>query len=371
MTTRGPRSAKAPGFVRAILAFFAASLSGVAAPHTTVAIRGEKFLINGRPTYAGRSWQGHAIEGLLFNSRMVQGVFDDLNPATRARWTYPDGGAWDAGRNTREFIAAMPEWRRAGLLAFTLNLQGGSPEGYSQDQPWINSAFAPDGALRPAYAARAAQILDRADELGMAVILGLFYFGQDERLTDEAAVVRAVDATTDWIFAHGWRHVLVEINNECNVKYDHAILRPERVDELITRVRARENDGRHLLVGTSYGGGTIPGGRVVQASDFLLVHGNGQASPAKITAMVGKIRALPAWRPMPIVFNEDDHFAFDQPDNNFAAAIRAGASWGFFDYRMKGEGFADGYQSVPVDWGVHSPRKRAFFAKLREITGGP
>ena len=59
----------------------------------------------------------------------------------------PDG-KWDADRNTHEFIAAMPEWRNQGLLAFTLNLQGGSPEGYSHGQPWINFAFNPDGSLR-------------------------------------------------------------------------------------------------------------------------------------------------------------------------------------------------------------------------------
>src|SRR5262245_40188558 len=114
---------------------------------TTVSIDGEKFLINGQPTYAGRTWDGVSIEGRLMNSRMVQGVFDDLNPETRERWVYPDTGKWDAERNTREFIAAMPEWRRHGLLAFTLNLQGGSPEGYSKAQPWHNSAFAADGAL--------------------------------------------------------------------------------------------------------------------------------------------------------------------------------------------------------------------------------
>ena len=33
------------------------------------------------------------------------------------------------------------------------------------------------------------RIVDRADELGMVVILGYFYFGQDQRLTNEAAVV--------------------------------------------------------------------------------------------------------------------------------------------------------------------------------------
>lgn len=338
---------------------------------TVVSIVGEKFFINGRPTYAGRTWSGVSIEGRLMNSRMVQGIFDDQNPATRGRWTYPDGQGWDPERNTREFIAAMPEWKRHGLLAFTLNLQGGSPEGYSAKQPWLNSAINADGSLRPDYLARAARILDRADELGMVVILGIFYFGQDERIRDEAAVIRAVDHTVDWLLARGDRHVLIEVNNETNVRYDHAILQPERVHELIARVRARQDkSGRRLLAGTSYGGGKIPGDNVVQASDFILLHGNGQAEPAKITAMVARTRALPAWRPMPVVFNEDDHFAFDQPDNNFVAAIRAGASWGYFDFRMKGETFADGYQSVPVDWGIHSARKKAFFAKLREITGG-
>ena len=115
---------------------------------TEVSIRGEDFYINGQPTYAGRTWNGHRIEGLLFNSRMVQGIFDDLNPETTNRWAYPDSGKWDADRNTSEFIAAMPEWRKHGLLAFTLNLQGGSPYGYSQEQPWRNSAFNPDGSLR-------------------------------------------------------------------------------------------------------------------------------------------------------------------------------------------------------------------------------
>ncbi len=342
-----------------------------AAPSTAVAIRGEKFFVNGQPTYAGRSWEGQSIEGRLFNSRMVQGVFDDLNPATRARWNYPDGGAWDPERNTREFISAMPEWRRHGLVAFTLNLQGGSPEGYSKAQPWHNSAFAADGTLRSDYATRAARILDRADELGMVVILGIFYFGQDARLTDESAVIRAVDQTLDWLFAHGWRHVLVEVNNETNGHYHHASLQPDRVPELIARVKARTAGGRRLLAGTSYGGGRVPDDGVAKVSDFILLHGNGATTTAaRITEMVQQTRALPSWHTMPIIFNEDDHFDFEKPENHFVAAVRAGASWGFFDYRMRDEGFADGYQSVPVDWGINSPRKRAFFAKLREITGG-
>src|SRR5258708_26655991 len=99
---------------------------------TTVSIRNDAFLLNGKLTYEGRQYKGIRIEGLLWNSRMVQGVFDDLNPETRQRWAYPDTKKWDPDRNTREFIAAMPEWRAHGLLSFTVNLQGGSPEGYSK-----------------------------------------------------------------------------------------------------------------------------------------------------------------------------------------------------------------------------------------------
>jgi hypothetical protein len=333
---------------------------------TEVAIKGEGFLINGQPTYKDRTWKGKKIEGLLMNSRMVQATFDDLNAETRGKWAYPDTKKWDADRNTREFLAAMPEWRKHGLLAVTLNLQGGSPRGYSKDQPWHNSAFKEDGSLRPEYLARVEKVLDKADELGMVAILGLFYFGQDERLKDEDAVKKGVDNALDWLAEKGYRNVLIEINNECNVRYDHAILKPDRVHELIER--AKKYRGK-FLVGTSYGGGTVPKENVVKASDFLLLHGNGVTKPERIAQMVQESRKVPGYRPMPILFNEDDHFDFDKPMNNFVAAVGEYASWGYFDYRMKGEGFDDGYQSVPVNWGLSSPRKKAFFKLLSEITG--
>jgi hypothetical protein len=333
---------------------------------TAIAIKGEAFHINGQPTYKGRTWKGHKVEGLLMNSRMVQATFDDLNPETRGKWAYPDTKKWDADRNTREFVAAMLEWRKHGLLAVTVNLQGGSPQGYSKDQPWHNSAFKDDGSLRPEYLARMEKVLDKADELGMVVILGLFYFGQDERLKDEDAVKRGVDNALDWLTEKGYRNVLIEINNECNVRYDHAILKPARVHELIER--AKKHRGK-FLVGTSYGGGKVPEPNVVKSSDFLLMHGNGVKDPKRIAEMVQQARKVDGYRPMPILFNEDDHFDFDQPQNNFVAAVGEYASWGYFDFRMKDEKFDDGYQSVPVNWGISSPRKKAFFKLLSEITG--
>jgi len=337
---------------------------------TILTINGDAFHINGRPTYVGRVWKGRKVEGLLMNSRVVQATFDDLNPETRGCWTYPDGTPYDADKNTDRFLAMLPVWRRDGLLSFTLNLQGGSPEGYSQSQPWHNSAIAPDGSLRSDYLKRLERILNAADALGMAPIVGIFYFGQDQRVTNEAAVVRAVDNTVAWLLQKGWRNILLEINNECDVlAYDHAVLKPDRVHELIIRAKAAIRNGRRLLVGTSYGGGTVPRENVVRASDFLLIHGNGVSDPKRIAQMVTETRQVPGYRSMPILFNEDDHFDFDKPENNLTAALSQYASWGYFDYRKKGEGFAEGYQSMPCDWESNSARKKGFFKLLKEIAG--
>jgi hypothetical protein len=315
------------------------------------------------------------VEGLLLNSRVVQATFDDLNPETRGMWDYPDG-PWDPDRNTDEFLAALPGWRAAGLLGVTLNLQGGNPRGYRRDQPWHNSAYTAEGALRPAYMARLARILDRADELGMAPLLGLFYFGQDQRLRDEAAVQRATDAVTDWLLARGDRHTLIEIGNEVDLaRYAHALLRAERCHELIERVQARSagrvaSPAGRLLVSASTRGNAIPPDNLIAAADFLLLHGNGVPGPARIREMVRLCRASPAYRGGPILYNEDDHYDFDQPDNHFIAALSEHASWGYFDYRMQGEDRHAGYQSVPVDWSTSSARKRGFYELLAQVTGG-
>jgi hypothetical protein len=350
---------------RQFLAAAAAAPLAAAPParSTEVSIRGDQFFLNGKPTYAGRQWEGMKIEGLLLNARLVQGIFDDLNPDTRKRWAYPDTHQWEPERNTREFLAAMPEWRRHGLLAFTVNLQGGNPEGYGRAQPWENSAITPEGELRPAYMARLERILDRADELGMVAIVGYFYFGQDHRFRDEAAIRRAVLNATHWLLDRDYRNVLVEVNNECNVQYQHEILQPPRVHELIELVKNTTRNGRRLLAGTSYGGGTPARSNVVKASDFLLLHGNGPDDAGRVRRMVETSRAAESYRPMPVLINEDDHFRFHASDSHMRTALGMYVSWGYFD--------PEGYQCPPVTWSIDSERKRRFFAKVAEITGAP
>lgn len=338
------------------------------AQKTVVSIRGDQFYINDSPTYPGRYYEGKKVEGLLMNSRMVNGIFDDLNVENSVNYKYEDTGVWDADRNTSEFVAAMEEWYAHGLLAFTLNLQGGSPMGYGGNT-CLNSAFEKNGALRSDYTARLKKVLDRADELGMAVILGYFYFGQDQYLENEAAVERAVKEATQWVLTEGYRNVIVEIANECDIYYEHAILNPEGIHNLINLVKSINVDGHRLLTSTSFSGCKLPSDNVIAASDFILLHGNGISEPEAMRQLIRNVRASESYRGQPIVVNEDDHYDFDKKESNLSAALDEYASWGYFDFRRNGEQYEEGYQSIPAHWGITTDRKKGFFGAIKEITG--
>lgn len=341
-----------------------------------VSIADGSFRIDGRPTYAGRTWRGRRIEGMLFNSRMANAIADDENPETRGTWSYADG-PWDAERSTREFIAALPAYRAHGLLAVCLNLSGGSPQGYSWNQPWKICGFTAAGTIKPAWAARLDSVIKASAAQGMVVILGLFYGKQSGTFRDEAAVKAAVTNTVDWLLEKNATSVLLEIGNEVDLEnvWAYDIIAAGRCHELIEL--ARKRSAGKILVSTSLIGMQAPPAAIVAASDFLLPHGNRvygpdghfQPAPHGIRLQLAQWRASPAYRGQPIVYNEDDHFEFDKPDNHFVAAVESGASWGYFDYRMSRERFEDGFQSLPVDWTISSKRKRAFFGLLKEITG--
>jgi hypothetical protein len=214
------------------------------------------------------------------------------------------------------------------------------------------------------------KILDKAESLGMVPIVGLFYFGQDQYLEDDAAVMNAADNAIDWLHEKGYRNVMIEVANECdNGGYERDIIKADRIHELINLVKSKEKEGFRYLVSTSYNGNRIPKPNVVQSADFILIHGNGVNDPSRITEMVELTKQVEGYTPMPIVFNEDDHYDFEADSNNFVAAVQAYASWGYFDFRREGEPFSDGYQSIPADWKIDSKRKKAFFGKVKEITG--
>jgi len=154
----------------------------------------------------------------------------------------------------------------------------------------------------------------------------------------------------------GYRHVLLEVANECDHRdYDHEIIKPPRVVELIRLAQERCN--RKTPVSVSFCGGVIPPDEVLRSVDFVLVHGNGQ-KPERIREMIRTIRLkLESWgTPKPIVFNEDGTDL-----DNMEAALEEEASWGYFDRGRNN--YRDGFQSPPTNWLINTSSKRAFFRK--------
>ena len=156
--------------------------------HVHITIQGDKFYMDGKLTYSDVPGAKPEALGRLMNSRMVQATFEDENPETAKLFVYPDGSVLDPNRQTNEFCAALPEYRRYGVIACTVNFQGGYPQYHvhlRQDQilqNWDNNAFAANGSLKWRYAERMQRVIEAADKARIAIIVGYFYFGQNHKL---------------------------------------------------------------------------------------------------------------------------------------------------------------------------------------------
>jgi hypothetical protein len=91
---------------------------------TNLTIQGEHFYINGQKVYSEIPGSRPEAHGLLMNARFIQGIFDDKADCSRYKRF---GRQFDPERNTDDLIAALPEWYRYGLRAFTVGFQGGGP----------------------------------------------------------------------------------------------------------------------------------------------------------------------------------------------------------------------------------------------------
>ena len=312
---------------------------------THIEIDGASFRLNGAPTYSEIDACPPVARGLLMNARFIQGIFDDrAAPERFVRWGHP---VWDPQANTQRLIEALPAWHAQGLRAFTVGLQGGGPCFTVNNDTIDNNPFGADGLrLDPAYADRLDRLIRGADACGMAVIVSYFYGAQAKRLRDGRAVRAAVTAASRFLRDGGYSNVLVEVANELNIGEfaPHPLIQqPEGMASLIDLAR-QESGG--LAVGCS-GGGYI-NREVAEASDYVLIHGNG-CSRQRFYNMVRTVRSWDLGRP--IVCNEDS-----QAIGNMAVALREGVSWGYYNNMTK--------QEPPADWGITSGEDTFFAHRL-------
>lgn len=307
--------------------------AGQFTPGTAVSIDGIHFKINGKSTYEGLNPEA---SGMLMNIRMVNAVFDDENPETR-----PEG--FDPEANVDSFIKSMDEYKAKGILAFTINLQGGVP-GYERA---INSAFRADASLKPDYMKRVSRVIEAADERGLVIILGLFYQRQDQILPDDDAIRKATENAAAWVRDKGYTNVIIEIANEYVHRGFRDFIKSEDGEvELMNIVRSTAPD---LIVSTSGVGNCRFHEKLCEAADFIMIHGNGCA-PDIYEERINPLKK----HGKPIIFNEDTGFsddprgAADAPEKA-TAAFAAGASWGIMNLERN--------QHYPFIFGIGNPEE--------------
>lgn len=322
-------------------------------PQTSLSIRGPSFLINGKLTYSEIDGGKPGAHGLLMNARFIQGIYDDAADRSRyERWGF---GSWDPEDHTDRLIAALPEWYSYGLRAFTVGFQGGGPCFTIDNATIDNNPFGEDGAtIDQAYCRRMDRLIRAADEIGMAVIVSLFYGMQARRIVDGAGIRRAVSRASRFLKEGGYTNVIMEIANEYDIPpfRDHPILQePEGMAWLIDY--AREESGG-LPVGSSGGGGHRDR-QVVDASDVVLIHGNGQTR-GHYNNMV---REVQRWAPeKPVVCNEDS-----QAIGQLAVCEKTRTSWGYYNNMAK--------QEPPVRWEILPGEDRFFALRMARMIGIP
>lgn len=312
---------------------------------TIMSIQGDQFYINGQPTYSEIA--GCRYKGLLMNARFIQGIYDDKAGLERySRF----GRTFDPDQNTEELILNLPKWYEAGIRAFTVGIQGGGPCFTIPLETIENNPYGPDGTeLDEAYLERLARIIDAADELGMAVIVSLFYGVQTRYLADDDAVERATESICRWLQSRGDKNVIIEIANEHDTgAYEcHKVLHQENGILRLMEIAKRESGG--IPVSCSGTGGYFSK-RIAQASDIILIHGN-ELTRNQLYNLIKKAKEV---RPIrPIVVNEDSQ-AISQMGVTFAA----GVSWGYYNNMTK--------QEPPVDWSITEGEDQFFALRLRE-----
>ena len=228
------------------------SLSTASSGAAEVSLKASRWHIDGKITNPGSP-----AEGLLMNVRMVNATFEDLNPQTQCP-------GFDADENTREFIDRIPDYTAHGVNAFTLCLQGGMP-GY---EGALNSAYLPDGTLKPDYLRRVKTVIDACDRHGVAVILGCYYQRQSKLLKDDDALRAGLLNTVKWIQSSGFRNVVLEVANEYPHRgFAHHLLRDPKGQASL--VQLANQTAPDLLVTSSGLGDGVIHAEVAEACDFL------------------------------------------------------------------------------------------------------
>ena len=135
--------------MRCLLAL-AVALPLLPAPKTVVSIKGDQFYINGKPTYQGRTWNGHKIEGRMIeasdtnlslsrSSKVVniaradiQEIFHSKGKAAKGKWAAigtAAGAGTGAGLGAIKYDSSKDDYEIYPVMGFLIGAGVGAAVG--------------------------------------------------------------------------------------------------------------------------------------------------------------------------------------------------------------------------------------------------
>ena len=265
---------------------------------------------NWQKTYSAPAYR-HEAQGKLMNVRLANALFLD-------EWMHER--PFDPEFNTDAVIQALDFYKNHGVLMINVSLQG-AQAGYDKSVNGIDrenayrlgpgrgayvSAFQPDGSLKQDWLARLERLLRAADQRGMFVNLMYFYHGQAGQFRSTEAIHNAAVNITDWLIAHDFRNVIVDVANEYDLpgpQWDFKGYIPQNIISLIDDVRERFKHSNFVLpIGVSSDGRMRYPQSLQGQVDVLLVHGDGR-DPREKTRRVAELKDADR----PVLMTEDDN----------------------------------------------------------------
>lgn len=321
---------------------------------TRYSIIDDNFYINDVKTYTEIDESNEKVQGLLFNARFIQGVFDDKNPENKDIY-HRFGKKFDPLRNTEDLILSLKEWYECGLRAITVGLQGGGPIYTYEDWSCINTGtFSADGKhINSETLKRLKMIVKACDEIGILVIVSILYQAQEHLFDDGVGLVNAVRTSCKALADMAYSNMIIEVANEYDVGNfsKHPVICSS--DGMATIIQiAKESCGYKYAVGSSAGGGVVHA-EVVKASDVILVHGNGLRRE-ELSRFIKSIREIDPTKP--IVINEDSPMV-----SQMTVSVNTHSSWGYYNNFTK--------QEISCDWSITRGEDEFFAYRMAEHIG--
>ena len=308
---------------------------------TKITISGNKFLINDKLTYSEIKNANPKSLGLLWNMRLIQGVFEDLFGSENQYKLC--GLEFDPEKNTDDLIKALPEWYAYGIRAITVGFQGGWPVTQAMVDQFNCNPFGEDGLhLDDGFASRMDRLIRAADDIGMIMIVNIFYWAQANRLKNGTAVRDALKTACHFLRDNKYTNVLIDVANEFNIRqFKHPMIGSE--DGIAALIDMARVESGGLLTGSSPGSHTLVE-QVVNVSDFVLIHLNGVT---RTTAY--QMLKNPNYIGKPVVCNEANPCC-----TRVDVCLDLYASFGYYNNYTK--------QLLPSDWRI-LPGEDLFFAR--------